>query len=402
VSLRDAFATGLRLAGASGGLVWDAAFGDRGIPRGVEDLDAAWLGRALAARFPGIRVDAVRRVDAHSGTTTRARLAVEAHGAEGVPGTVFVKLTPLGRLQRVFGIAARLAEMEVRFYCELAKDVPVRVPEVHAVAAGRGARRFVLVLEDVAATGAAFVEVGAHTTPERARAVVDGLAALHAAFWESPRFAGDLAWLRSLETRGRDLPLERFLAEQMLAAAARRHGRELPDTFHAARRVVVGRRDALEREWARGPRTLVHGDCHVGNLFFELAGRGAARGAADGMEERAGFLDWQVLARAPGVRDLAYFLCSSLSTGVRRAHQHELVARYAEALRAHGGPATHADEVFEGVRRFALYAWLAAAFTAGAGSGLQSERIARAGLERAHRALEDLDALAFLAGRGIG
>lgn len=393
MSFRDALATGLRLAGGAGVLFWDAAFGDRGIPRGVDDLDAAWLERALSGRFPDVRVEGVRRVDAHSGTTTRARLAVVSRGAQPVPDTVFVKLTPAGWLQRVFGLVARLAEMEVRFYRELAGEAPVRVPEAYAVAAGPEARRFALVLEDVAATGATFVEVGAHTDPARARAVMEGLAALHAAYWESPRFGKDLSWLRALETRDSDLPLERFLAEQMLAAAARRYGRELPDTFHAARRVVVERRDALEHEWARGPRTLVHGDCHVGNLFFEPAAEAAG--------ERVGFLDWQVLARAPGVRDVAYFLCSSLSTEVRRAHQRELVARYAEALRACGGPAIDADEIWERVRGFALYAWLAAAFTAGAGGGLQSERIARAGLERAHRALEDLDTLAFLAGRGL-
>lgn len=394
MSVGDALATVLRLAGGAGGLAWDAAFGERALPRGVEDLDAAWLERALAARFPGARVDGVRRLDAHSGTTTRARLALESHGVPELPGTVFVKLTPAGWLQRVFGVAARLGAMEVRFYRELAGGVPVRVPDAYSVAAGPGARRFALVLEDVAASGASFVEVGDHTGPGRARGVVEGLAALHARFWESPRFAADLAWVRAFENRGGDLPMERFLAARMLAAAARRYGPELAEPFHAARRVVVEQRDALERAWARGLRTLVHGDCHVGNLFFEPG--------PDGAGERVGFLDWQVLARAPGIRDVAYFLCSSLSTEVRRAHQRELVARYGEALRAHGGPATDGEELWRGVRRFALYAWLAAAFTAGAGGGLQSERIARAGLERATRAVEDLGTLELLAEEGIG
>ena len=81
----------------------------------------------------------------------------------------------------------------------------------------------------------------------------------------------------------------------------------LPDGFRPLAELYLQRsRDhaAVPRDRV-GERTLVHGDPHLGNLFV------------DG--ERTGFLDWAVIARAPGIRDVAYVLCNSIPTEVRRA-----------------------------------------------------------------------------------
>jgi len=378
----DAPAALARLLGSLAAVGLDRVVGSREVPADLSGVTPRWLTDALRARDPGVSVTGVRRLGDHSGTTTRARIALEygdaAEGAER-PATLFLKVTPAGLVQRVFVHAVGLAAVELRFYRELAAEVPVRVPAVFAARAGPGARRFALLLEDLAAGGCRFVAVGERTSVADARAVLGELARLHAAFWESPRFESDLAWVRSLESRTRDLPLERFLTSHMLRAARRRFGAGMPAPFHAACRLVCEERDALERVWARGPRTLVHGDCHIGNLFFE--------------QGRPGFLDWQVLARAPGLRDVSYFLCNSLPAEEREGHEEELLDHYLAGLRAAGAPAPSPEEAWRGYRRFALYAWLSAAFTAAAGSGLQEARIARAGLERTTRALVSLGAV---------
>ncbi len=71
-----------------------------------------------------------------------------------------------------------------------------------------------------------------------------------------------------------------------------------------------------------GERTLIHGDDHIGNLFVDAG--------------RTGFFDWAVASRAPGVRDVAYFMCNSLPIEVRRANEQSLLARYLKALAANG------------------------------------------------------------------
>jgi Ser/Thr protein kinase RdoA (MazF antagonist) len=344
-----------------------------GVPRSVEDIDALWIEQALQGSHPGAKVEALARAGGHSGTTTRERFEVVAPGT-GIE-SLFVKITPVGWPQRIFGHAMRLGEMEVRFYQELAERVPVRTPHVYAARATPGHERFVLLLEDVAGSGTRFVELGDRAGEAEARAVVTALASLHAAFWESPRFESDLAWLRCLERRGAELPIERFLTAQMVTRAVRRHGAAMPPCFERAAVLVSDHRDVLEATWSAGPRTLVHGDCHIGNLFFE--------------GDTVGFLDWQVLARAPGLRDVGYFLSNSVPSEVAEKHEADLIELYCGELRAAGIDAPAAEVAWRQYRAFALYGWLAAAFTVGAG-GMQDERNASAGLLRATRSIERL------------
>jgi len=212
------------------------------------------------------------------------------------------------------------------------------------------------------------------------------LAKLHAAFWESRRFHTDLAGLPSFENRRGDMPWERFLTGQMLALAARQFAAELPEGYPAIAELCIQRRDQIEALFARGPRTLVHGDCHIGNLFF--------------IDGRVGFLDWQVASRAPGIRDVAYFLCNSAPTELRRTVERDLLAMYLARLAEAGVPVPNEAEAWEAYRLFALYSWIAAAFTAAAGDSLQPRAIGLAGLRRATMAVLDLDSLGCVASTG--
>ena len=64
-----------------------------------------------------VKVESLARAGGHSGTTTRERFTLVAPGT-GID-TLFVKITPVGWAQRVFGHAMRLGEMGVRFYQQL-------------------------------------------------------------------------------------------------------------------------------------------------------------------------------------------------------------------------------------------------------------------------------------------
>ncbi len=155
----------------------------------------------------------------------------------------------------------------------------------------------------------------------------------------------------------------------------------LPDGFLPLAELYIERSRDVMQLYRDGPRTLVHGDPHFGNLFV------------DG--ERTGFLDWAVIARAPGLRDVAYVLCNSVPIDIRRAQEQDLVARYCERLGEHGIDLDF-DTAWELYRVFAVYSWVSATCTLGMGSKWQPERIGLAGTTRATVAAVDLDVLGLL------
>ena len=102
-----------------------------------------------------------------------------------------------------------------------------------------------------------------------------------------------------------------------------------------------------------------------------------------------GFLDWAMVGRSPGMRDLAYVLCSSVPGEIRRTNERAIVERYCELL-ANGGVTLSFDDAWKQYRMFAVYGWVAATATAAMGSKWQPLHVGLAGTERATRAITDL------------
>ena len=354
------------------------------IPGELAQVTPAWLTRALQPIAEGVVVSRVEADAVSSGTTSRARLALSYQGPgrrADLPETMFVKLAPRDLPSRLFVSLFGLGRGEVAFYQSAREGLPVRAPQVYfAASAPRGAR-FALLLEDLAACGCRFADVTSPSDPERASAVMRALARLHARFWESPRLHGDLARLRRNSPEDPVFRVGRILCDLSVRPALRRFGELVPEELQRAAGFVAQRRLLLESLWARPPLTLIHGDAHLGNLFF------------DG--EQVGFLDWQVAQPGQGLRDVTYFLTNSLAIPTRRAHGEDLIRVYLAALAEAGGPPVPFSVAWEQHRLHALYTWISCIVTAAAAT-LQSESVVRAGLERSSAAVIDLDSLGAL------
>lgn len=86
--------------------------------------------------------------------------------------------------------------------------------------------------------------------------------------------------------------------------------------------------EALDRYYAeRNPRfrTLLHGDTHLGNVYF----------TGDG---RIGFLDWSAFHFGSCFHDIVYHMTAMLTIEDRRAHEMEILDHYLETLHRKGGP----------------------------------------------------------------
>jgi hypothetical protein len=344
------------------------------LPVDVDGLTAAWFSAVLGCDVGGVNV-----LDRSSGTTGRARVALR--GAPDVPATVFVKLPPFDQGQRAFVEKTGMGVAEARFYRDLASEVPVRVPGVWFAATDQ--QGYVMVLEDLVASGCRFPATDDADIAHRTRDIVEQLAALHAPFWDSERFepGHDLEWLATRGMRGAGGG--RMFIEQAVDAL----GDHMDETFHRIADLYLARTEDIVRLWTEGEGTLVHGDPHLGNLFVDVE-----------HGDRTGFLDWAVLCRAPGMRDVAYVMCNSVPPAVRAADERALVDRYCELL-AEDGIALDPDEAWDQYRLFAVYSWVAATATAGMGSKWQPIEIGLAGTQRATAACAHIDSVGLLESR---
>lgn len=342
------------------------------IPSSVEELTPTWLSEVLDAEIGAVEV-----VDAHSGTTGRAKLRLRT-GAD-LPETLFVKLAPFDEAQRSFLAMVGLGVAEARFYAAVGDDLPVRMPRCWHAAYGEDDDSFVMVLEDLDAAGCRFARPDDPDVLDVARSLVQELAKLHAAYWGQ-----ELPWLGTHALSPGDSPEAQqrmAMGAMIVQSALDQFADELPPEFRLlGERYIAHNRD-IGALWNKGERTLIHGDDHIGNLFVDAG--------------RTGFYDWAVASRFPGMRDVAYFLCNSLPTDVRRAEEDDLVARYRAGL-AERGVALDAALAREQYRLFSIYSWISATTTAAMGSRWQPVEVGRQATLRTTQAIIDLDVLGLL------
>jgi hypothetical protein len=345
------------------------------IPAAVDEVTPAWLSEVL-----GAEVAAVETLDAHSGTTGRAKIRIRTEA--DLPETLFVKLQPFDEEQRAFLKMVGLGVSEAKLYAEVGDALPVRVPKVWHSSYDEGDDSFIMLLEDLDAAGCRFVTPDDVDVLVVAESLMDELATLHAAYWGQ-----DIGWLGSHALSAGDgaAAQERMaMGAAIVGSALDQFADRMAPEFRQMGELYMARNRDIGALWNEGERTLIHGDDHIGNLFVDGG--------------RTGFYDWAVASRFPGMRDVAYFLCNSLPTELRRAEQDALIARYRAGLADHG---VTLDEALaqEQYRLFSIYSWISATTTTAMGSRWQPIEIGRRAMECTTQALIDLEVLDLLAER---
>jgi aminoglycoside phosphotransferase (APT) family kinase protein len=340
-------------------------------PETPEAITPEWLSRALASTLPGVEVAGVEIRDRHSGTTGRARLALEYASGSAGPETVFVKLPPFDAAQRQLVAVTDMGRREARFYEALAAETPVRVPRPYFVAHGDDPTRYIMVLEDLEAAGCSFpADVDAHAR-DHGRQLMQTLARLHAHFWEDARFEGELAWIpRAM--RG-------ALGAKLIEQAREKFSEELPPVFADLCRLYSENHERICDLWDDGESTLIHGDTHTGNHLLDGG--------------QVGLYDWAVVSRSPGIRDVAIFMCNSCPVEVRRAKEEDWLGAYRRGLLDGGVDAPGLDTLWRRYRLAVLYGWVAATTTAAMGDMWQPIEVGMSAMRRSTQTCADLETL---------
>lgn len=337
---------------------------------------------ALSRRFPGIVVREIHVGEVEHGTNSRARVGLTLARGDA-PESVFVKgpgrplhrvaLTALGALTT----EARLAEAGITF--------PVEHPDFYGGGVDRRRAACVVVSEDVVAAGAIPHDARTPLSVDAVRSGLQGLAALHAAYWERP-LPAPLGFL----TGWRLGPVLGAVSVASLARGLRR-ARDLggplvlPPGVGARRLGYQFRQSATLA--ASPPRTVLHGDPHPGNTYTSPDGK-------------TGFFDWQLARLGHWSHDVGYFMVGSLDVGDRRREERGLLAGYLDALGALGAGDVRppsfesAWERYRGTPAFGLATWL---HTLSFGR-LQPVDVCMATIERFLAAYRDLGTSRAIAG----
>lgn len=293
-----------------------------GLPRSIEEVDAAWMtsvlqgSGAIGGHTSVTSVSATPFAVGVGLLSLLYRVDLAYDGGDG-PSTVVVKFPIDIPHQRAIADSLGFYPREIRFYREIAPESPVHTPTVYAALLADDSTDFVVVMEDLS-HATSDQRVGA--TWEQALQSIDAMAALHARWHEHPDLADLADTFPPMLNPGylHGLP-------QIFAAGwpnAQVHGAD----YLTPELRLFGDRYGDHMEFmlatANEPQTLVHGDWRLDNLFF------------DG--ERVKVIDFQISGLASGVYDLAYFVSQSIDPAVRAGREDELIDRYVSALAANG------------------------------------------------------------------
>lgn len=307
------------------------------LPIDADGLTAEWLQAALDRRYPGVQVESVDIRSRQEWTNAHARLAVRYTEAVGAPETIFVKLPPLDAEHRQAIGATGMGTREARFYAELADEVPMRVPVPHFAATAAGGD-FVLLLEDLDASGCVVPDGLGGVPPDHAAAAVADLAALHVQFEDAARLAAVTPWVAAKQHASP------FVLDTLRGVVDGNRDR-LTDAYAETAEIYLDHHAAVEALWNSGPQSLIHGDPHIGNVFLDGS--------------RVGFLDWGMLTVMPSIRDVSYFMTMSMTPSDRATHERDLLHHYLEVRRTLGGSPITFDDAWTAHRLHAAYTVLA-------------------------------------------
>ena len=259
-----------------------------------------------------------------------------------VPRSVVVKLASPDEKSRATGMALRNYEREVKFYREIRPTVDIRVPHCWFADWDAGSGHFVLVMEDMAPAEQGDQIAGC--TPDQARTAVDELARLHGPRWGDESLHG-IDWLErrsSSEDAGR---LAGIVGATFPGFAATLGDRvdALTDGKGMAFLEEMSGAIVPYVEGKGAPFCVTHGDYRLDNILFGVGGDPSA----------AAVVDWQTPGHGNGVADLSYFIGAGLLPDERRAHEWDLVDRYAAGIARHGVRIEH-DWLHRHYRREAI------------------------------------------------
>lgn len=357
------------------------------IPRSPQELTPEWMTSALrdggVARAPVATVSCETIGEGAGFLGQLARVSLTYDGDAAWPATLIGKFPALDETARYIGNLFRFYEREIRFYRELAPRVGVRVPNAYYSALDVENDEYLLLLEDLAP--ARCCDQLATVTEQEAESVVQALASFQARWWDSPELEA-YEWMPNVNAPVHQSAQQSY--QDALPTFIERFGDAMSPQVRAIAEEEADHVIDLLNLFEGGPRTIIHGDYRLDNLFFSPDGSVAV-------------IDWQITCRGRGIFDLAYFLSGNVTPEVRRKIEKPMLRLWYDRITANGHAGYSFDDAVRDYRSAVLYCLTYVVIGPGSLDPANERGMAlfRAWLERSSAAIVDLDAAELMPGR---
>lgn len=300
-----------------------------GIPTTPLDITSQWLTEALSSTkmfsnvvVTSLRIEPIAELTC-DGQLARLHLSFN-QPQSALPNKLIAKLHAPDEPLRAKTRILTPDKCEILFYQQLASEIPLRTPYCYYSAMDVTHGKYIRILEDLAPAKVGD-QISGSTMKETAPALRE-IAGFHAYWWENKRLE-TFDWLANsptdsdsvtdwiLDQYQEALPIFADKTGALMTDAVKTFGEQLPERLMG--KVQLG----------KPPRTLVHGDFRLENVFF-----GASLG-----EPGFAVIDWQDISRGEGVSDVAWYIGGCLRISPKRqTEERQLLKTYHETLIANG------------------------------------------------------------------
>jgi hypothetical protein len=324
--------------------------------------------------------------DVGAGGTGTARAFVEVQFSNGKKSKYFVKFPAPELFQRTFLTVFKVYANELNFYANVRDHVPDDLT-AKAVYVRKKNTDFVLILEDMSSKGAIFPTILDHYPRSRVELVLRNLARFHAANWNNfPSGVWTDEWSGARNGQGRTRPpFLKIVANSTLKKALEWYPNCMDASVVSSYRTFIENYPILRKFWSTSaPLTMVHGDCHIGNMSF-----------FKNDDSKMWFFDMQCVAAENCMRDIAYHLLSCFNDGeLTDEIEEELIQYYLDHLNKHLPESETGMSFEEAYFQYRLHSfWCLTAFVISAGaSDLMAGAVSRVVLPRISRNMLRIEA----------
>ena len=317
---------------------------DLEIPAGPEAITPDWLTQALHSTGT-ITNAAVTSFDLESigeqgiiGQVTRFRLDYDII-EENVPKSLVAKFANTDPEIQAIAKRSRMHEKEVRFYNEIAKEIELHTPLSYYGDFDIETGESVLLLEDI--NNARMGDYFQGCSFEEAEIVTRHLAKFHATFWQNPGLE-KMEWMPLFNDKAKN---SQDWYQRSWVRFTENFSDQLTGSF-----LELGERFGKHlvnhlNQLAEPPRTIIHSDLNIKNLFFGI----------DESSAPLTVIDWHFVKQGRGVFDVANFFFLCLTTEHWRAWELDLLRSYCSILVENGVQGYEFSQCLEDYRHSILY-----------------------------------------------